>query len=127
MHQSNSLIYNTLPLMVHFWTYDAKLKNMNWLEIIELRTSSNNDPELQNVFKQLVKELKLDPEYPKITVYHNYAVDCDYSIHLAHHRFQPEERGSALGLRIAAILKTFGLVSHNTWIEQRNMHRQAQH
>ena len=98
---------------------------MNWLEIIELRTGSNNDPELQNVFRQLVKELKLDPEYPKIKVYHNYAVDYDYSIHLSHHLFQPEERGSALGMRIAAILKTFGLVSHNTWIEQKNKSRQV--
>jgi hypothetical protein len=100
---------------------------MKWLEIIELRTGSNDDQELQNVFRQLVKELRLDPEYPKIKVYHNYAVDCDYSIHLAHHQFRPEERGSALGMRIAAILKTFGLVSHNTWIEQKNMLRQAKH
>lgn len=99
---------------------------MKWLEIIELRTGSNKDQELQNVFRQLVKELKLDPEYPKINVYHNYAVDGDYSIHLAHRKFQPKERGSALGMRIAAILKTFGLVSHNTWIEQKNMLQQAQ-
>ena len=99
---------------------------MKWLETIELRTANIKDMELQNVFNQLVQELKLDPEYPKIIVYHNYAVDCDYSIHLAHHQFQPEEGGSALGMRIAAILKTFGLVSHNTWIEQKNMLVQAQ-
>ena len=92
---------------------------MKCLEIIELRTGSNKDQELENVFKQLVKELKLDPEYPKIKVYHNYAVDCDYSIHLSHHDLKAEEQGSALGMRIAAILKSFGLVSHNTWIEQK--------
>ena len=90
---------------------------MKWLEIIELRTGSPKDQELENVFRQLVKELRLDSAYPKIKVYHNYAVDCDYSIHLAHHGLQPEESGSALGMRITAILKTFGLVSHNTWIE----------
>ena len=90
---------------------------MKWIEIIELRAGSNKDQEVQNVFRQLVKELKLDPDYPKIKVYQNYTVESDYSIHLAHHQLQPEERGSALGMRIAAILKTFGLVSHNTWIE----------
>ena len=58
---------------------------MKWLEIIELRAGSSKDNELQNVFKQLVEELQLDPEYPKISVFHNYAIDCDYSIHLAHH------------------------------------------
>ena len=100
---------------------------MKWLEIIELRTGNHKDQELQNVFKQLVRELKLEPEITKIKVYHNYAVDCDYSIHLAHHQLGPVEGGSALGTRIAAILKTFGLVSHNTWIEQTDMLRQAKH
>ena len=90
---------------------------MKWIEIIELRAGNKNDKELENVFRQLVKELKLEPEFTKIKVYHNYAVDCDYSIHLAHHQISPEEGGSALGMRITAILKTFGLVSHNTWIE----------
>ena len=91
---------------------------MKCLEIIELRAGSNEDQELQNVFGQLVRELKLDPEDPKITVYHNYAVACDYSIHLCHHQFHPDGQNSPLGMRIAAILKTFGLVSHNTWVEQ---------
>lgn len=91
---------------------------MKFLEIIELRAGNKQDQELRNVFRQLVKELKLDPAYPKITIYHNYAVDSDYSIHLSHHQIQTDEVGSALGLRISAILKTFGLVSHNTWIEQ---------
>ena len=90
---------------------------MKWIEIIELRGGSNKDQEVQNVFRKLAKELQLDPEHPKIKVYQNYAVNSDYSIHLAHHQFQPDERGSALGMRIAAILKSFGLVSHNTWIE----------
>lgn len=92
---------------------------MKWLEIIELRSANFKDHELQNIFKQLVQELQLNPENPKISVYHNYAVDCDYSIHLTHHYLQPDEVGSALGIRITTILKTFGLVSHNTWIEQK--------
>ena len=100
---------------------------MKWLEIIELRTGNTKDKELENVFRQLVKELKLELEFTKIKVYHNYAIDCDYSIHLVHHQLSPEEGGSALGMRIAAILKTFGLVSHNTWIEQKKMAGQAQH
>ena len=100
---------------------------MKWLEIIELRTGNANDKELKNVFRQLVKELKSEPEITKIKVYHNYAIDCDYSIHLAHHQLRPEEGGSALGLRIAAILKTFGLVSHNTWVEQKKMFSRSQH
>jgi len=100
---------------------------MKWLEIIELRTGSNKDRELENVFMQLVKELRLDPEYPKIKVYHNYTLDCDYSIHLSHHHFLPEEGGSTLGLRIAANLKTFGLVRHNTWIQQKKWQQQRNH
>ena len=99
---------------------------MKWLETIELRTASRKDQELQDVFKQLVQELQLDPEYPKISVYNNYAIDCDYSIHLAHHILHADELGSALGIRIASILKTFGLVSHNTWIEQKDKLQQTQ-
>jgi len=30
-------------------------------------------------------------------------------------------------MHVAAILKTFGLVSHNTWIEQKRFLKQAQH
>jgi hypothetical protein len=98
----------------------GKLKDMKWLEIIELRKGSYKDQELQNVFKQLVKELRFSSEYHKIKVYHNYDVDCDYSIHLAYDQVQPDACGSELGMRIASILKTFGLVSHNVWIEQKN-------
>lgn len=93
---------------------------MKWLEIIELRTANSEEQELQSIFKQLVQELQKDPEYPKISVFHNYAIDCDFSIHLAHHRLDPDKVGSALGIRIASILKTFGLVSHNTWIDQKD-------
>jgi len=104
----------------------GKVKDMKWLEIVELRKGSHKDQELQNVFRQLVKELRFSSEYPKIKVYHNYAVDCDYSIHLVHDQVQPDSCGSELGMRIASILKTFGLVSHNVWLEQKNKMLQVQ-
>lgn len=118
--------------MAHDWqmigkeNVQRKYLIMKWLETIELRTANIKDLELQNVFNQLVHELKLDAEYPSISVYKNYAINCDFSIHLVHQHLQPDEEGSSVGIRIASILKTFGLVSHNTWIEQKDKLRQAQ-
>jgi hypothetical protein len=31
---------------------------------------------------------------------------------------RPEQKGTALGLRLARALKEFGLVDHSTWIEK---------
>jgi hypothetical protein len=88
-----------------------------WLEIIELRTGSNNTHNLQEVLIKLVKELKTTYDQQDINVYSSFLVGSDFSIHLIHNARKQDVNRSAMGLQIAMTLKEFGLVNHNIWNE----------
>ena len=90
---------------------------MKWLEIIELRTGSQTDQDLQEVLTSLLDEIKQDSAQPKIRIYNNYSVDSDFSIHLVHKHDKPDAMGSVLGMHIAASLKNYGLMNHHIWCE----------
>ncbi len=88
---------------------------MRWLEIIELRTGGYAREELQKALENLVEDVSHDPENPEVQLYRSYAVATDYSIHLGFHGSGPRDIGSALGVRIATLLKPYGLVNHTVW------------
>ena len=100
---------------------------MKWLEIIELRTGSYDRQALEKDLKSLWVDLKRDPDHPKFKIYENRNIGSDLSIHLFHSTEVPGQHQSPLGCQIATILKTFGLVSHTTWMERKEMLLQAQH
>lgn len=91
---------------------------MKWLEIIELRTGYNRGKDLQALLGQLINEVKQDPEQPKIKIYMHSSMGNDYSIQLSHKHSKPDETGSELGARIVDLLKGYGLINYNIWIEK---------
>ena len=90
---------------------------MNWLEIIELRSTGSNRQLLESELQNLIRELDRETRRQAIKAYHRMRVDSDFSIHLFHDSKEAEINGSRLGLRIASALKAFGLVKHRIWIE----------
>ncbi|MCK4446085.1 MAG: hypothetical protein KAW56_03280 [Candidatus Marinimicrobia bacterium] len=86
---------------------------MKWLEIIELRFGGNNRERLESQLQTLIDEAKQQA----IKVYSHVTVETDFSIHLRHDSKRADVSGSPLGLRLASVLKEYGLVNHSVWIE----------
>jgi len=89
---------------------------MRWLEVIKLRSAGKDS--------ELLKELLLSIDNSsqsglvEIKTYRHAALETDLSVHLHWKSEQPEQNGSALGLRLAQAFKEFGLIDHSIWIEE---------
>ena len=94
------------------------MKEMKWLEIIELRTGSYDRQALEYYLNGLCHDLESDPNHPSFRIYENSDLESDLSIHLFHVTNKPGQKQSPLGYHIASMLRTFGLVSHTTWVER---------
>ena len=92
---------------------------MKWLEIIDLRIGSDDRRALEPYLNSLCSDLESDPNHPKFRIYENSDIESDLSIHLFHSTKKPDQKQSALGYHIASTLRTFGLVSHTTWMERK--------
>jgi len=93
---------------------------MKWLEIIELRSVDSNRELLESQLQNLINELDKETKKQAIKAYSRLMIDTDFSIHLFHDSKKVENNGSPLGLRLASVLKEFGLVNHSIWIERPN-------
>jgi hypothetical protein len=90
---------------------------MKWIEVIELRSVASNRKLLESILQKLIEEVNKETKRPAIKAYSRSVLDTDFKIHLFHNSDKVKESGSRLGLRLASALKTFGLVSHCTWVE----------
>jgi hypothetical protein len=92
-------------------------KNIKSLEIIQLRAVDGNRQLLESELGRLIEAVVSDRENPAVVAYRRPMVDTDYCIQLTHDSSGIEASGSPLGLRLAAALKEFGMVSHSVWGE----------
>lgn len=90
---------------------------MNWLEIIELRTSENNSETVVRELSQLINDINQLGKQTDVKLYFKTYLKTDLSIHIKHNKGPINQKGSDLGLQIASNLKTYGLVNHNFWVE----------
>ena len=88
---------------------------MEWLEIIELRTTESNRELLQTLLLELSEDvIRVKDRHMK--VYCRVMPYADFGIHLFHDSDEVEHTGSQLGLHIASALKAYGIVHHSIWI-----------
>jgi hypothetical protein len=91
---------------------------MNYLEIIELRSSNEDHEILSEKLTGFVNDL--NKEYGNFTVklYRHLTVETDWSVHI---HIQTEINFTSLnqmGQRVASALQEFGLVYHSVWLEE---------
>ncbi len=92
---------------------------MKWIEIIELRNSDNFRKQLEKHIQEFVKQVEKKTEGIKINLYTRMMIDIKFfSIHLIHDSGKVKNEGSAPGIKLVSILKSFGLVNHTVWIEK---------
>ena len=88
-----------------------------YLEIIELRTSGQNQKKLERTLEKLIAGLNPNSEQEYLRVYNSLVIESDFCIHLQVQSENSISEGSPLGLRIVSILKEYGLIHHNIWRE----------
>ncbi len=93
------------------------IKQMKWIEVIELRSAKGNQELLESKLQQLIDAVSKEGKQQTIKAYKRVMLDDDFSIHLFHDSNKIENSGSRLGLYIASVLKDFGLVNHSVWAE----------
>jgi hypothetical protein len=92
---------------------------MRWVEIIEIRSLSNEEALLEPDLPALLSELGKETEPERIEMYRHGEVKTDWSIHLHYASDSGEPTRSLLGLRLVSLLREFGFVHHSIWKEVR--------
>lgn len=92
---------------------------MNWSEVIAVRSTGSNTASLKSALEELMGDVHEDDASEGVRIYHREKIDTDFCIILSHAGETVLGEGSPLGLRLAAALKTFGLVNHSVWIEMK--------
>jgi len=91
---------------------------MKWMEIIKLQVADSDRESVKHQLSELISNVDHNGGLCDVKVYHNALVNSDLSINLCWKSGKVEPQGSATGLCLIHVLKTFGLTSHSVWIEQ---------
>jgi hypothetical protein len=90
---------------------------MKWIEIIELRSTSNAWKELETILQEFIKQVEKETEKQTVKLYTR-MINTDFSIHLFHDSGKIKNSGSPLGIKLVSALKSYGLVNHTIWTEK---------
>jgi hypothetical protein len=88
---------------------------MDYLEIIELRSSNKDYEILSQKLTRFMDDLNNGHENYRVQLYRHLTVKTDWSFHVHYHSINHTAPPSPVGLRIASALKEFGLVHHSVW------------
>lgn len=92
---------------------------MEWLEIIELRSTVLDHITLMAQLTDILKEINTELKKDKIKLFSNETIATDFSIHIEHFSGPPMEK-SKLGRHISIVLNNFGLINHKIWVKVEN-------
>ena len=95
---------------------------MKWMEVIAVRTTAGNRARLENKLQDLIGEMQKKDPAQYLKVFRRVSIESDLCVHLQYDSAKIEPTGSHLGLRLAAEMKTFGLVHHSVWAEIPDSH-----
>ncbi|BBO81056.1 hypothetical protein DSCO28_16220 [Desulfosarcina ovata subsp. sediminis] len=92
---------------------------MQWVEIINARIGATTAPfMLERLFQDIHHSVTAGNEGPvRLVIYRGRFVDGDWSIHLYRETNQLPSGRTALGIKLAEILRPMALVDHSIWIE----------
>ena len=86
---------------------------MKWLEIISLRTAGINEKEARKYICRIVEKYNLSEAH----AYAHSSVPGDLALVITTETQKSEIMGTDMGQYIADVLKQFGLVDYNCWLQ----------
>lgn len=91
---------------------------MMWLEVIHVRVTDQECDRLLPIFTDLLKEIREKENCKKVKLFRRALLKNDVCLHLYHDSENAGVEGSPVGLRLATMLKPFGMVNHTVWKEK---------
>ena len=95
---------------------------MKWLEMIKAQTAAGQESRAEGELRALIEDIRKSfntPDLLEIVLYYHASIPGCFTMQLIWDTRTPEFQGSLLGLRLTQSVKTFGLVDHSVWIENR--------
>ena len=87
---------------------------MRILEVIHLRMMGEAPEDLAGLVREAAEDAH---DAVQARVYRHARLEGDLLIHLHRNEAEESARASALGIRLASILRSHGLVDHSVWVE----------
>jgi hypothetical protein len=87
------------------------------LEIIHLRLAGNAP---ESLIHDIRKSIFAGSETDTVQLYFHETIPTDLSVHIRTETQTKDTHTSDLGLRLAAVLREYGLVQHTLWIEDQS-------
>lgn len=120
-YNSADCIYLTFDTAIQPWTVTTIETTregdiMQWMEIINIRTTEQGLENLVRDFIRPVTEKADDEGLSQIKIYYHALLKTDLSIHIYWDLNQSDQYKTTLGLRLMGILENFGLVYHSVWM-----------
>ena len=87
------------------------------LEMILVQAAENDRSRVAALMEELVLEMSRASHQVEVSVYRHAAVASDFCIMLKCRSGPHDGNATQVGLRLAASLKSIGLVDHTCWVE----------
>lgn len=94
---------------------------MMWLEVIHVRVKDQECDRLIPIMKDVLLEVREKRTCEKVKFFSRALLNNDVCLHLYHDSENAGVQGSPVGLRLATMLKTFGMVNHTVWTENEQL------
>ncbi len=88
---------------------------MKTLEIIHLRLAGESPQTLVNAIR---KSACSQPDPIGVRIYRHTRLDTDLAVHLHRDGAGRNDCPSDVGIRLASLLREFGMVEHSVWVEE---------
>ncbi len=88
---------------------------MKTLEIIHLRLAGDSP---QTLVDAICKSIGADPALVGVRIYRHARLKTDLAVHLHWSATGRSDYASDVGVRLASLLREYGMVEHSLWAEQ---------
>ncbi len=91
---------------------------MRWIETIEIRSLRTSRADWLKVIDDIIRDITQTGLNLSIDVLRNASIETDFIIELIHHSGEAEVEGSSIGVRLASMCASLGLVNHSIWLDE---------
>ena len=87
---------------------------MKTLEIIHLRLAGDSPQTLVDAIR---KSVGSEPDPMEVRIYRHTRLETDLAVHLHRDVAMRNDCASNVGIRLASLLREYGMVEHSVWVE----------
>lgn len=95
--------------------FSLLLRHMKIIELIRIRTGSDNQKKISRILQQITAEAALTKPEGTVQLFQDNSVMGDFAYFLCWDAEDIEPEGSPLGLKIKRSVETWGIVDYTVW------------